>query len=93
MFKRLLFSCEDHATARSPEELQKGLAEDLGPRHTVVVEKEGTALNLADLGLTLSLVTSESGNLTGAVMDLPENANLGSVSLVSRAFLALGWTF
>lgn len=93
MFKRVCFSCEDHATARSAEELQKGLAEDLGPRHTVVVEKEGTSLKLADLGLSVSLIASDQGKLTGAVMDLPENANLGNVSLVSRAFLGLGWTF
>lgn len=93
MFKRLFFSCADDATARSPEELRRGLADDLGPRHSVVVEKEGTSLNLADLGLTVSLIASEKGNLTGAVMDLPDDANLGSVSLVSRAFLGMGWTF
>lgn len=93
MCKRLLFSCEDYATARSPEELRKGLEEDLGPRHTVMVEKEGMALNLTDLGLTVSLIAGDQGKLTGAVMDLPEGASLGNVSLVSRAFLGLGWTF
>jgi len=93
MFNQLCFCCEDHSTVHSAEELRKGLAEDLGPRHTVVVEKEGTALNLADLGLSVSLVSNGKGRLTGAVIDLPENANLGNVSLVSRAFLGLGWTF
>jgi len=93
MFNQLCFCCEDYSTARSAEELRQGLAEDLGPRHTVVVEKEGTALNLADLGLSVSLISSDKGKLTGAVIDLPDNANLGNVSLVSRAFLGLGWTF
>ncbi len=93
MFKRLVLRCEDNATARSAEELQKGLAEDLGPRHTVMVDDEGKALKLTDLGLSVSLISGDQGKLTGAVMDLPDDANLGNVSLVSRAFLGLGWTF
>ena len=93
MLKQLSFRCEDFAAARSPEDVRKGLAEDLGPQHTVVVGEEGKSLSLADLGLNVSLISSEEGELTGAVMDIPDSANLGSVSLVSRAFLGIGWTF
>jgi len=59
----------------------------------VSVDADGNRLEFADLGVSVSLLFDDDGELTGAVADLPADVNLGNVSLVSRAFLALGWTF
>jgi hypothetical protein len=93
MFDQLHFCCEDYATARSPEELQRGLASDLAPQHVVSLDEDRAKIHFDDLGFSVSLLFDDDGHLTGAVAQLPDDMNLGNVSLVSRAFLGLGWTF
>jgi len=93
MFKELFFCPGEDYVYPSPQELARSLAAELGSPHAVNIVEDGTALELAEFGITLSLIFDAGCGVMGATTTLPSGADLGHVAELCKAFKTLGWEF
>jgi len=91
MSKELFFCPGEDYVFPSPEELARSLAAELGSPHAVNIVEDGTALELAEFGITLSLIFNAGRGVIGAITTLPSSVNLDHIAELCRAFKALGW--
>lgn len=87
----LLFHPGGRATARSAEELRRGLADHMGAPCSVSVHNGTESLCVRDAGIDLKLAFGENGELSGAETHLSYNLEVKHVTALFKAFRELGW--
>jgi len=93
MSKELLFCPGEDFIFPSPQELARSLAAKLGSPRAIDVVEDGTAIEVAEFGITLSLIFNAGSGVIGAMTTLHSSVNLDHVDELCKAFRALGWEF